>query len=62
MKKPTIEYPCKWPYRVIGSDQALIEEGISTRLGHMQYEMKISNQSRKGKYVSFNVEAHVTSD
>jgi putative lipoic acid-binding regulatory protein len=62
MKKPSVDYPCKWPYKVIGSDQDLIEAEISAKLSHMQFRMSLSNQSKKGKYVSFHVEAHVSSD
>jgi putative lipoic acid-binding regulatory protein len=62
MKEQIIDYPCKWPYKVIGSDQALIENGISAELNHMQFEMSVSNQSKKGKYVSFHVEAYVNDD
>ena len=62
MKELTIDYPCKWPYRVIGSDQALIEEEISVKLNHIQFEMNISNQSRTGRYVSFHVEAYINND
>ena len=62
MKKHIINYPCRWPYKVIGSDQALIEEEISTKLDHVQFEMNISNRSKKGRYVSFQVEVYVNDD
>ncbi len=62
MKEQIIDYPCKWPYKVIGSDRVRIEEEISTKLDHMQFEMSISNQSKKGRYVSFQVEVYVAGD
>jgi len=62
VKEPIIDYPCTWPYKVIGSDRALMEKEISAKLNHMQFEMSVSNQSKKGKYVSFHVEATVNND
>jgi putative lipoic acid-binding regulatory protein len=59
MKENIIDYPCKWPYKIIGSDPVLIEEEISAKLDHLQFEMNISNQSKKGRYVSFQVEVYV---
>ena len=62
IEKTGIDYPCRWPYKVIGSDQALIEENISAELNHIQFDMAISNHSKNGKYVSFHVEVSVSSD
>ena len=57
-----MDYPCKWPYKVIGSDQALIQQEISAKLEGVQFDMNVSNQSKKGKYVSILVEVHVRSE
>ena len=62
MKKQDIDYPCRWPYRVIGSDRTLMEDEISIKLNHIQFEMNVSNQSKKGKYISFHVEAYINSE
>ncbi|MCK5367825.1 MAG: DUF493 domain-containing protein [Cyclobacteriaceae bacterium] len=62
MKKPIINYPCKWSYKVIGSDQAFLAEEILNKLKHIKFEINLSNQSSQGTYVSFKIEAYVNSE
>ena len=62
MKKPVIEYPCTWSYRVIGSDSTLMMKEIPARLGDIQHTITPANLSRKGNYCSINVEAIVQTE
>ncbi len=61
--KGKIEYPCKWLYKVIGTDRdklekALIEIIPKTKEG---LDLGFSNISKKGNYMAFNVEIKVQS-
>jgi putative lipoic acid-binding regulatory protein len=58
-KKPVIEYPCEWPYKVIAEDGALTAESITEELRHKKHAVALSNRSNQGKYVSFAIEATV---
>jgi putative lipoic acid-binding regulatory protein len=62
LKKPEINYPCTWSYKVIGSDRELVTRAILTVLENLEYQFSESNQSRTGKYISFNVSARVESE
>ena len=59
MEKPAIEYPCKWSFRVIGSDEPLTRKAIETTMGDSVYSLMVSNASKTGKYVSLNLETVV---
>jgi len=59
MQKPLIEYPCKWSFRVIGSDEPLMRKAVETTVGDSAYSLMVSNASKTGKYVSLNLETVV---
>ena len=59
MEKPVIEYPCKWSFRVIGSDEPLMRKAVETTMGDSAYSLMVSNASKTGKYVSLNLETVV---
>ena len=59
MEKPVIEYPCKWSFRVIGSDESLMRKAIKTTMDDSAYSLMVSNASKTGKYVSLNLETVV---
>ena len=61
-QKPEITYPCRWPYRVIGSDTSQINKAVSNVMGDKKYTITLSNTSSGGKYVSFNVKTRVKSE
>lgn len=61
-KKPQIEYPCHWDYRVIGSDTILIPQNIEIILENFDYSYNTSNKSATGKYTSFSISVHVTDE
>jgi uncharacterized protein len=58
-KKPKIEYPCLWLYKVIGKDSESIQKAIMTAC--IPYPVKItpSHASSQGRYRSFNAELEV---
>ncbi len=62
MKKPEIEYPCEWSYKIIGSDSYLITSKVSEILKDHDYRLDVSNHSRTGKFVSFNCSLEVASE
>ena len=59
MQKPLIEYPCKWSFRMIGSDEPLMRKAVETTMGDSAYSLMVSNASKTGKYVSLNLETVV---
>jgi len=61
-KKPQIDYPCKWPYKIIGES---VEEMISAVEGvliNLEYDLTPSSISRKAKYFSLNITVDVPSE
>lgn len=55
-KKPEIDYPCLWQYKVIGEDPARIEETIRQACGAIEVLITPSHSSSGGKYHSLNAE------
>ena len=54
-----IEYPCRWLYKVIGSDAHELREAILEIIDVAGMTMELSNTSSGGKYLSLNVEVTV---
>ena len=61
-KKPNIEYPCDWHYKIIGTDAAEIIKAIELAVKGMDYNISPSNVSSKGNYFSLNLKVFVTSE
>lgn len=61
-KKPEIDYPCVWQYKVIGQDQHLIQEAIKEICNPVPVAITYSHSSSSGKYHSFNAEIEVQDD
>ncbi len=59
MTELEIEYPCDWPYKVIGRNEQNLEVSIREALADVEFELTESNRSSAGKYVSFDVVAAV---
>lgn len=55
-RRPEIEYPTTWGYHVIGADEARLRDAVARVLGDRDYTFSLSNQSSRGKYLSFHVE------
>lgn len=61
-KKPNIEYPCNWNYKVIGTDVDEMIKAIDQVAIGMDYKISSSYISSKGNYFSLNLKVFVTSE
>lgn len=61
-EKLELTYPCAWDYRVIGADEAKIKSAILEIILEKPHKLNISNQSKTGKYKSFNLELIVSNE
>ena len=61
-KKPNIEYPCDWHYKVIGTDVDEMIKAIELAVNGMDYKISPSNVSSKGNYFSLNLTVFVPSE
>ena len=61
-KKPQIEYPCKWPYKIIGKSVEEMINAVEEVVVDLEYDLTPSNISRKGKYFSLNISVVVPSE
>jgi hypothetical protein len=60
--KPEIDYPCVWQYKVIGQERQTIQNALSQELGDAPYSLSASRTSKKGKYISLNLELTVQNE
>jgi putative lipoic acid-binding regulatory protein len=51
----SIDYPCEWIYKVIGSDKESVHNAIASIIQDSEYQINNSNTSKTGKYSSFDV-------
>ena len=61
-KRPIIEYPTKWDYKVIGEDIDKLLKAIEETVNGLEYEITPSNISKGGKYFSLNLTVVVLSE
>ncbi len=61
-KKPLIDYPCEWIYKVIGSDIDKILLAIEDAASGLNYKVSTSNISKNGKYFSLNFSLEVPNE
>ena len=61
-KRPIIEYPTKWDYKVIGEDIDKLLKAIVETVNGLEYEITPSNISKGGKYFSLNLTVVVLSE
>ena len=54
-EEASIDYPCEWIYKVIGSDKGSVHNAIVDIIRDSKYHITDSNTSKTGKYLSFNV-------
>ncbi len=54
-EKASIDYPCEWIYKVIGSDKESVHDATASIMQDCAYQINDSNTSKTGKYLSFNV-------
>jgi putative lipoic acid-binding regulatory protein len=61
-KRPSIDYPCDWDYKIIGSDAEKILEAINEAIEGTEYDVRPSNISNSGKYCSLNLKVRVVTE
>ena len=61
-QKADIKYPCSWSYKIIANKKETIETVVKTVCKGKEYELKHSNSSKKGSYISMNMKTLVTSE
>ena len=54
-----MEYPCRWIYKIIGSDDRAIKRAVEEIVKGRDYTVTPSNVSRTGRYRSLNLEMTV---
>lgn len=54
-RKPVIAYPCRWGYRVIGGDEGRMRHAVAEALDGEEYDLRLSNVSRTGRYTALKV-------
>ncbi len=61
-RKPKIEYPTQWGYKIIGRDVDEMLSAIEESIEGLEYEVTPSNVSRNEKYYSLNLKVLVPSE
>ena len=62
MPQSSVTYPCQWSFTLIGSDATAVQDSVEDCLKSHPYDLKPSNKSRTGKYVSLHLETPVASE
>jgi len=55
-KKLELTYPCSWSYKLIGHEKEAIQKAIHDVILEREHNLKHSNNSKAGKYVSMNLD------
>jgi putative lipoic acid-binding regulatory protein len=61
-RRPDIEYPTSWQYKIIGSDVDEMLSAVAESIKGLDYEVSSSNVSKNEKYFSLNVSVIVPSE
>ena len=61
-RKPAIDYPCRWQFRLIGEERAAMVEAITSLTGIAATEVAQTNVSSGGRYISLMIELSVRDD
>jgi len=61
-RKPDINYPCIWEYKVIGTDQQRLTEVILVACAPAAPQINLANVSSGGRYYSLNATLVVNSE
>ncbi|WP_024955021.1 HP0495 family protein [Sulfurospirillum arcachonense] len=57
-----LTYPCHWEYKAILETQHDIKEIVKSVLNEREHSIKKSQNSKKGKYVSYTIKTLVHND
>jgi putative lipoic acid-binding regulatory protein len=58
-RKPQIDYPCDWSYKVIGLDEEELRKAVAEVIGDVRHKLERGNVSPGGKYLSLELELRV---
>ncbi|MGD8778561.1 MAG: DUF493 domain-containing protein [Ignavibacteria bacterium] len=61
-RKPEINYPCYWDYKIIGDNVEKMIEAAEAAADGMEYDITASNISKKGNYFSINLKVLVNNE
>ena len=61
-RKPDIDYPCQWGYKVIGTDETVLRSAITEVVQDIAHSVIPSNRSASGKYICLDVEILVLNE
>ena len=54
-KKPQIDYPRQWEYKLIGENHDAMKQAIEAHLEGRSYFLELSQTSARGKYTSLRL-------
>jgi putative lipoic acid-binding regulatory protein len=60
-EKPKIEYPTGWGFKLIGRDREKLLSAIREVMGEKEHLCSFGNESRNGKFCSYNASCTVES-
>lgn len=61
-RKPVVEYPCRWLYKVIGDDLAGLQRAATEIIGNQPSTTSLSNSSKTGKYHCLDIAVKVLNE
>lgn len=61
-QKLTMDYPCAWVFKVIGSDPTALRDAAAEVFGNTPCAIAPSNSSRTGKYHCLDLEVTVADE
>lgn len=61
-EKLLLQYPCSWCYKVIGNHKDEIHLAVKEVILERPHTLKLSNESKGGKYVSMNLDLIITNE
>ena len=61
-RRPEIDYPCNWGYKVIGNDVDEMLEAIEDASSGLDYSVTPSNISKNGNYFSLNFRMEIPNE
>ena len=61
-RKPEIEYPANWEYKIIGTDVDEMLVAVEESIQGLDYQVAPSNVSSNEKYFSLNIKLIVPSE
>ena len=62
LQGPTIDYPCRWQYKIIGESRVEIRRAVELHVRQRPLALADSHVSSGGRYVSMSLEVTVASD